>query len=171
VTWTILSPPALILFPALMTLSGCMDLLTYKIPNRVCAMVVLGFFVVAACLRVPMAVVLLNVSCAVAVLAITFAMFSFKWIGGGDAKLAAATALWLGWSSILDYGLVAALCGGILTLALLSARMIQPPAALNRYAWIARLTDKKAGVPYGIALAAAGLMEYPNSRIWSALLA
>ena len=51
-------------------------------------------------------------------------MFNFGWIGGGDAKLAAATAAWLGWTAILDYGLAAALFGGILTLILLGARTV-----------------------------------------------
>ena len=68
-------------------------------------------------------------------------MFNLGWVGGGDAKLAAATAIWLGWSSILDYGLAAAICGGVLTLAILGARMAPLPAALGRFAWVARLHD------------------------------
>jgi prepilin peptidase CpaA len=98
-------------------------------------------------------------------------MFSLGWIGGGDAKLAAATALWMGWSLILDYGATAAIFGGVLTLALLSARMAPLPAALERHAWIERLHNLKTGVPYGIALAAAGLAQYPHSQIWAAAVA
>jgi prepilin peptidase CpaA len=96
-------------------------------------------------------------------------MFSLGLIGGGDAKLAAATAAWLGWAAILDYGLAAALFGGLLTLILLGARMVPLPAVLGRVDWLARLHNVNAGVPYGIALAAAGLMQYPNSPIWAAL--
>jgi len=29
-----------------------------------------------------------------------------------------------------------------------------------------RLHDDKSGIPYGIALAAAGLIVYPSTRIW-----
>jgi prepilin peptidase CpaA len=97
-------------------------------------------------------------------------MFSFGWLGGGDAKLAAATAAWLGWTAILDYGLAAALFGGILTLILLCLRTVPLPAALARVAWLARLHNAGAGVPYGIALAAAGLMQFPNSSIWAAVV-
>ena len=43
-------------------------------------------------------------------------------IGGGDAKLAAATALWLGFEGLGDYLLVASIFGGALTLAILAAR-------------------------------------------------
>jgi prepilin peptidase CpaA len=104
------------------------------------------------------------------ILAIAFVMFSLGWIGGGDAKLAAATAAWLGWTAILDYGLAAALFGGVLTLVILAARMAPLPAAFGRIDWLARLHNANAGVPYGIALAAAGLMQYPNSPIWTAVV-
>ena len=53
--------------------------------------------------------------CGAVILVFTFALFTFGWIGGGDAKLAAATALWLGWTPLADYGLVSALAGGALT--------------------------------------------------------
>ena len=153
---TLLHLSILAFFPALMALAASMDLMTYTIPNRICASLVLGYLALAAPLGVPAADILLNISCAGAILAIVFVMFNRGWIGGGDAKLAAATALWLGWSSILDYGVTAAICGGILTLMILGARMAPLPAALGRFDWLARLHDAKSGVPCGIALAAAG---------------
>ncbi len=162
-----LAYPAVVIFPALMALSASMDLLTYTIPNRICGLVALGYLGAAAALGVPIDDILLNISCALAVLAIGFAMFSLGWIGGGDAKLATATALWLGWGSVLEYAIATAIYGGILTLTLLGARMMPLPALLNRYGWIVRLHDPKAGVPYGIALAAAGLMQYPNTHFWA----
>ena len=156
-------------FPILMALSASMDLLTFTIPNRICVALALGYVIFAILLGVPATHILLNLSCALAILAITFGMFSFGLIGGGDAKLAAATAAWLGWAAILDYGLAAALFGGILTLILLAARTVPLPAALARIDWLARLHNVNAGVPYGIALAAAGLMQFPNSPIWAAV--
>ena len=54
------------------------------------------------------------------VLAVGFALFSFGWIGGGDAKFAAAIALWLGWSNTLEFVATSAIFGGILTLAILT---------------------------------------------------
>ena len=157
-------------FPTLMALSASMDLLTFTIPNRICVALALGYVIFAALLGVPVVNILLNMSCGLAILLITFAMFSFGWLGGGDAKLAAATAAWLGWAAILDYGLAAALFGGILTLILLGLRTVPLPAALARVAWLARLHNAGAGVPYGIALAAAGLVQFPNSSIWAAVV-
>ena len=78
---------------------------------------------------------LLNISCGLVILAIAFVMFNFGWVGGGDAKLAAATALWLGWSAILDYGVMAAIYGGALTL-IISRRA---HGALAGRAWPVRL--------------------------------
>lgn len=140
------------------------------IPNRLCASLVLGYFALAVAFGVPAEMILLNLSCGLAILAITFVMFSLGWIGGGDAKLAAATALWMGWSLVLDFGVTAAIFGGLLTLAILFARSMPLPAILERRAWIARLHRQNAGVPYGIALAAAGIAQYPHSHIWAAAI-
>jgi prepilin peptidase CpaA len=165
---TLLNPAMFIFFPALMALAASMDLLTMTIPNRICAILAVGYFILALALGVPLSVILVNLTCGLAILALTFAMFSLGWIGGGDAKLAAATALWMGWGAILDYGVTAALCGGLLTLALLAARSLTLPHWLSRHEWIARLHHRKTGVPYGIALAAAGMLQYPHSHIWIA---
>ena len=81
-------------FPTLMALSASMDLLTFTIPNRICVALALGYVIFAALLGVPAVSILLNISCGLAILLIAFGMFSFGWLGGGDAKLAAATAAW-----------------------------------------------------------------------------
>jgi prepilin peptidase CpaA len=166
---TLLHLSALAFFPALMALSASMDLLTFTIPNRLCAVLLLGYLAFAVLLGVPAPDILLNISCALAILMIAFVMFNLGWVGGGDAKLAAATAAWLGWTTILDYGVSAALFGGILTLFILGARTVPLPAVFGRIDWLARLHNANSGVPYGIALAAAGLMQYPNSSIWAAI--
>jgi prepilin peptidase CpaA len=158
----------LMIFPLLMALSASSDLLTMTIPNRICAALVLGYFVLALALGLPLKTIGVNLSCALGVLALTFAMFSRGWIGGGDAKLAAATSLWIGWTLLLDYGLVASLFGGVLTFAIIFGRKIVLPPRLAQVEWIARLHHPKSGVPYGIALAAAGLFVYPQTQIWQA---
>jgi prepilin peptidase CpaA len=104
-------------------------------------------------------------------LLICFAMFAFNWIGGGDAKLAAATALWLGFGSLMEYLLFAAVAGGLLTLAILSLRKLPMPSFAMGWAWLSRLHDHRSGVPYGIALAGAGLAVYPQSPLLAAWLA
>lgn len=158
----------LVLFPALMAFSASSDLFTMTIPNRVSIALVLGYLALAAAFGLPLATIAIHLSCGLVVLAIAFVLFSKGWIGGGDAKLAAATALWLGWALILDYGLIASILGGVLTIMLLLSRRAQLPAWAARSDWIARLHHPKSGVPYGIALAAAGLVLYPQTQIWRA---
>ena len=92
-------------------------------------------------------------------------VFSFGWIGGGDAKLVAATALWFGFQDLLSYLYMASLLGGGLTLLLLRFRIIRLPNLLKGRRWAERLHGKNAGIPYGIALAAAALIVYPDT-IW-----
>ena len=159
-----------LIFPGLMFLSASMDFLTMTIPNAISALLALAYFGLAAAFLPPLAV-LSDVSCGLTVLAITFAMFSMRWIGGGDAKLAAATALWMGWGSLVDYGVAASILGGLLTLGLLMARAAPLPALAARLPGVGRLHDPKCGVPYGIALAAAGLLEYPHTSIWANIFA
>jgi prepilin peptidase CpaA len=94
---------------------------------------------------------------------VTFTFFACGWIGGGDAKLAAATALWLGFDQLLNYVLLASIFGGILTFLLIRFRFQPLPEALSRHEWIARLHRMDSGIPYGIALAAAALTVYPDT--------
>lgn len=160
---------ALVVFPAMMVFAAFSDLFTMTIPNRVSALLVLFFFVLAAYLPMPWQVLALHVSCGLAMLALTFVMFHFGWIGGGDAKLASATALWLGWERLYDYGLLASLAGGVLTLVIVALRWHDLPGRLLSIGFVARLAEKSNGVPYGIALAIAGLLVYPHSGVWARL--
>ena len=90
--------------------------------------------------------------------------FARGWIGGGDAKLAAATALWLGFDQLLNYLIFASLFGGVLTLAILRFRLMPLPALLANQEWAKRLHRMDTGIPYGIALALAALDESIPTR-------
>jgi prepilin peptidase CpaA len=159
---------ALLVFPALMAFAASSDLLTMKIPNRVAIALTAAYLGFAVFLQIPLETIALHLACGALVLAITFSMFCFGWMGGGDAKLAAATSVWLGWSLVLDYGLIASIAGGLLTLAILLARQWPLPAPLMGHRWIERLHDARTGIPYGIALAFAGLVIYPQTEVWRA---
>jgi prepilin peptidase CpaA len=105
------------------------------------------------------------------ILATGFALFARGSIGGGDAKLAAATAAWLGIDHLGEYVLVASLLGGGLTILILALRRWPVLARVIKQAWVKRLHQPGMGVPYGIALAIAGLLLYPGSAIWLAAAA
>lgn len=162
---------ALVLFPALMAYSAWSDLFTMTIANWISALLVLSFVALAMVSGLPFHAILFDhLACGVAVLVLTFSLFAFGWIGGGDAKLAAATAVWIGWTLLSDYGLVASLLGAALTVGLLRFRKLDLPKRMSAQAWIARLHDRATGVPYGVALASAGLLIYPETALWHAVV-
>lgn len=161
----------LVIFPALMAYAAASDLLTMTIPNRVSIVLLAGFCLMAVLGGLAWQSVLLHSAAGLSVLAVTFTLFAFGWIGGGDAKLAAAIALWLGFDILPDYLVLAALAGGVLTAAVLVLRRWPLPAFASGWTWISRIHDRDNGVPYGIALAGAALALYPHSQIWSAALA
>jgi prepilin peptidase CpaA len=153
----------LLLFPALMAFAASSDLFTMTISNRVSLALAGGFFVLTLVTGMGLAAVGMHVAAATLVLAVAFGFFTQGWIGGGDAKLAAATALWFGFGHLMDYLIYAALLGGVLTFVLIQFRKLPLPGVLARQKWILRLHDKGGGVPYGIALAAAALLIYPKT--------
>ncbi len=162
---------ALLVFPLLMAFAASSDLLTMRISNRLVLVMAAGFFVVAFAIGLPLPQLGMHVAGALLVLCIAFAFFALGWIGGGDAKLAAATALWIGFGELLPYFVYAALFGGALTLVVLIVRRRPLPPALMRVEWLGRLHDAKAGVPYGIALAAAGILVYSDTVVFQRLAA
>jgi prepilin peptidase CpaA len=153
----------LMLFPAMMAFAASSDLFTMTISNRVSLILVGGFFALAWLGGIGAADMLPHLGAACVVLVMAFGCFARGWIGGGDAKLAAATALWLGFDHLLSYLVYASVLGGMLTLALLQFRMAPLPDWLAGQEWVQRLHGKDAGVPYGIALAAAALAVYPDT--------
>ena len=153
----------LLLFPALMAFAASSDLLTMTISNRLSLALAGGFFLLMIVTGMSLHAAGMHVAAAVIVLVVAFVFFSQGWIGGGDAKLAAATALWFGFDYLLDYLIYASLFGGALTLVIIQFRKIPLPAMLARQGWILRLHETDAGIPYGIALAAAALAVYPKT--------
>jgi prepilin peptidase CpaA len=157
------------LFPAAMCFAAASDLLTMTISNRISLALVAGFFALAPLAGMPLAMVGWHVLAGLLVLTVTFGFFAAGWIGGGDAKLASATALWFGFPLLFDYIFLAAILGGVLTLLLLRLRAYPLPLSLVGTKWIERLHSAGTGVPYGIALAAAALFVYPHTIFMRAL--
>jgi prepilin peptidase CpaA len=154
----------LTLFPALMAFAASSDLLTMTIANRVSLVLIGGFALLAVLSGLSGAEILSHLGAAATVLAVAFCCFACGWIGGGDAKLAAATALWFGFSHLFDYLVYASLLGGALTLLIVQFRTLPMPRVLIGKEWAERLHRQGGGVPYGIALAAAALLIYPQTE-------
>jgi prepilin peptidase CpaA len=159
------------LFPLLVIAAAISDLLTMTIPNRLSLALAAAFLVAAAVAGLAAGQVLLHLASGLLVLALGLVFFARGWMGGGNVKLAAATALWFGFGSLMDYALVASLAGGALTVAILALRRVPLPAFALGWTWLDRLHDRRSGVPYGVALAGAALAVYPTSAVWLAVQA
>jgi prepilin peptidase CpaA len=154
----------LTLFPAMMAFAASSDLFTMTIANKVSLILIAGFVVLALLTGMSAHDMLSHAGVAAAVLVVAFLFFSQGWIGGGDAKLAAATMLWLGFAHLADYLVYASLLGGALTLAIIQYRSMPMPQLLLGREWAERLHRRDCGVPYGIALAIAALLVYPHTE-------
>jgi prepilin peptidase CpaA len=153
----------LLVFPAAMAFAGAMDLFTMTIPNRISMVLVVAFGAAAAMTGMGWAGLANHVGAGLLMLCVGIGMFALGWLGGGDAKLLAATALWIGFEHLAGYLIVAGIAGGLLAIAILMYRSILPPLWLARQGWALRLHGARTGIPYGIALAAAGLHVYPST--------
>jgi prepilin peptidase CpaA len=154
----------LLFFPALMAFAAASDLFTMTISNRVSLALAAGFLVLAFASGMGVSDVLTHLAAGATVLSVAFVCFAFGWVGGGDAKVAAAAALWVGFGHLLNYLVYASLFGGALTLFLLQFRQWPLPYALAGQPWLLKLHAKESGIPYGIALAVGALVVYPETE-------
>lgn len=159
----------LLVFPAVMAFGGAMDLLTMTIPNRITLGLATAFFVVALMIGLSPNEILMHVAAGALVLVAGIVLFAIGGFGGGDAKLLAAGALWIGFDGLVLYLVQVTLFGGILALVVLAYRST-PASAIPLPAWAARLHAPKSGIPYGIAIAASALTVYPQTVLFSASL-
>lgn len=156
----------ILVFPAMALIGGMKDVTSFTIPNWV-SLVLIGAFLPAALLAgVGLPQIGLAALIGVFALFSAMGMFAMGWIGGGDAKLFAAAALWLGFPAVVNFVLITGLAGGALALSLLGLRsMWLRPIAERGPAWFSRLARPGGDVPYGVAIAFGALAAFPDSLI------
>ena len=151
--------------PALLAVAAAFDLTSFTIPNLLSLAVVAAFAIFGLAAGLQPGIFAFHLLAGLIALAAGFTLFALGYIGGGDAKLFAAVALWLGLRDVPAYALVSSVMGGFLTLALLALRQWPLPAGLARQGWIIRLHEKSSGIPYGVALAMGALIILPHTEI------
>ncbi len=161
----LVSIAAFLLLPFCLSLAAFTDLFTMTIPNRVSLALLISYFAVAFALGMDLNTIGMSVVAGLVIFSICFALFALNVMGGGDAKLLTACALWFGFNtSLLTFMICVALLGGILTIAILLLRSrAQEIMVTGLRVPDSLLVAKK--VPYGIAIAAAGLLTYPETPI------
>lgn len=151
-------------FPALVLAAAAKDATSFTIPNWISLALIAVFPPAALAAGLTLPTIGLNVGVGVAFLAGGMAMFALRWIGGGDAKLFAAAALWLGWPAGLDFLVVTGVAGGGLAVLLVALRSpVLRPYVLAGPGWFTRLARPGEPAPYGLAIAAGALAAFTRS--------
>ena len=163
---TFLSALLLTLFPAGVIVAALKDATSFTIPNWLSAAVALAFFPAALLLHLPLAVLGACLLMGVVALVCGMGMFAAGWCGGGDAKLLAACALWMGWSAAPVFLMATGISGGLLATGLILARK----GVIGAYAsaspgWFGRLMSPDEDLPYGLAIAVGALAAFPSSPL------
>jgi prepilin peptidase CpaA len=155
-----------VIFPFCMVYAALSDMLSMTIENRVSVLLVVAFAIAAPLTGMDWSAYAWHFAAGATVLSAGFALFAVRAMGGGDAKLLAATALWMGFGpSLVVYLLVSAVFGGMLTLAILSYRKSPLSVYTGHIALLRNLADRDTGIPYGVALGIGGLIVFPGSPL------
>jgi len=158
------SQAAAAIFAFAMVYAGLTDLTTMRIRNNLCLWLFGSYAALAPFVGFTVEQIAWSAAFAAALLAVSFILFAFGWMGGGDGKLLAVTALWLGVDHAPAFLIYTGLFGGALTLAVLQLRLVGLPAFLGSRPWITRLQSDNSGVPYGVAITLAALVVFPQTR-------
>ncbi|MCO5160857.1 MAG: prepilin peptidase [Mesorhizobium sp.] len=155
-----------IVFPFCMAYAAISDMLSMTIANRVSLLLVATFLVLAPLTGMDWYAYGWHLAAGAVVLAVTFTLFAMGGMGGGDAKLLAATALWMGFGQeLLQYLVYSAALGGLLTMLILMYRRSPLSVFTGHNVFLRHLADRDVGVPYGIALGLGGIAAFPGSAL------
>ncbi len=160
----------LVIFPLCMAVAAFSDLFTMTIPNRVSVILLVSFFIVAPLAGVGLVDLGWHLLAGLSVFAVVFVLFALNTMGGGDAKVLTASAVWFGFNdSLIVYLGDVAVMGGALTILILLIRSQRNVITAIGLPIPAPLLQEKK-IPYGIAIGIGGFMAYPSSPLMELVL-
>lgn len=159
-----------VILPLCLAMAAFSDLFTMTIPNRISVILIASFLVLAPFSGLGLEMIGMHLAGTAIVFSACFALFAFNVMGGGDAKLLSATALWFGLNESLLFLMIdVAAIGGLITLLILLVRtQSNTILAIGLPVPNSVLLAKK--IPYGIAIAIGGFMAFPSSPLFLAAL-
>lgn len=150
-------------FFALIAAAALYDFWKFVVPNFIPIALSLLFLAVAF-LRQDDVQFVGHLGAGVLVFCVGALAYRFRVLGGGDVKLLAAVALWVGWDLLPIYLLSVALCGGVLALLLLGLRGLLHRICRSVSSRAALPPVLRAGesVPYAAAIGAGVVLLGPR---------
>lgn len=154
-----------LLLPVCLITAAVTDLREMKIPNWISLVLVAGFLIAAPLMHLSLASFGWHLLAAAIVFGVCFGLFAINVMGGGDAKLLTAAALWFGFNpSLLSFVLYVAYAGGVLTLLILMLRSQASRVLALGLPFPHSIMHAKK-IPYGVAICIGGLLAATQSPI------
>jgi prepilin peptidase CpaA len=150
----------LLLGMALFTAVAYCDVRTRRIPNTL-AIAIAALGLVQLILTGDLTAALYTLGAAAAVFVATFLLFWRRFLGGGDVKLMAATALLVGYHDLLAFLFVMSVCGALVAVAVLARDrfgLLPTGSPMTMPAQEQDESSARLTIPYGLAIAAAGVL-------------
>lgn len=156
-----------VILPLCLAMAAFSDILTMTIPNRVSIILAASFFVVAPFSGMDLATFGWSVAASLIVFSGCFALFALNVMGGGDAKILSAAALWYGFNiDLVAFLGFTGIYGGFLALIVLMIRANQNTLLVSPIPIPMHFFKDRAGIPYGVAIGAAAFSTFPDSQIF-----
>tara|TARA_Y100000588_G_C13796568_1_gene728998 strand:+ start:32 stop:517 length:486 start_codon:yes stop_codon:yes gene_type:complete len=152
----------LLSFCVLLVYGALCDVTTFEIPDFVSVLGALLFVPAVLGADLGITYIAWHLLAGTLVLCIGFALFVANLLGGGDAKVLAAAALWCGLEGLLPLLFWVAIIGGILTLLLILCRRLKIFRRFRSVGWLVRLQEE-SGVPYSVAITCGTLIIFSES--------
>ena len=147
-----------LLFGAVMILASITDMCSRRIGNPLIVVLLVGYLALAIPAGLSWTAMLMALLAGVSVFCLGLWCFSRGWLGGGDVKLAAVAALWLGAPLVVPLIVYMTAIGAVLTVILLIREKYRAPPV-----------PMPGELPYGPAIAMAGLLLLPHSPWFTGL--
>lgn len=155
----------LVIFPLCMAMAAVSDLLTMTIPNRLSVVLIVSFLAIAPFAGLTLTDIASHLGAGAAVFVFCFALFAFNIMGGGDAKILTASAVWFGFNQpLVSYLVYVSLLGGMLAMAVLTLRANHNLIIASRIPLPSTILQPKK-LPYGLAIGVAAFLAFPSSPL------
>lgn len=164
-----------LILPFIVFLAGAFDLYTYHIPNILSLVLIVGFYIFALLSpNMSWEMIGFHTLTGAGALVICFILFCLGLFGGGDAKIFASSALWIGHQDLLNYFIAVTAAGGVLSIFVLLFRANLCYPLILKVKWLSSLyfgngTHKNA-IPYAVAIAAGLFFTLHNTSIFQAAI-
>ena len=149
--------------PAALLMAAANDIYEFKIPNWISIVLICSYPIAGLAVGASPNIIFEGFLIGAAALTVGFALFAGKIIGGGDAKLFAATAPWLGLGGLGLFLFYTAMSGLILAIVMTMFRRAPLLPVYAHAPWLIRLHERKSDLPYAVAIASGALLSFSQT--------